>query len=105
MKKTALTASAITLLAGGVGLGEEATASGSVSATATASSYGRVCLAGGICDWGPWVAKEEGGWRVENGVNTFFTKKYNEASCNRCSDTKKDPNSITWEPYKPTNPF
>jgi hypothetical protein len=40
MKKTALTASAITLLASGVGLGNEgsATASGSVSATATASA-------------------------------------------------------------------
>lgn len=105
MKKTALTASAITLLAGGVGLGEEATASGSVSATATASSYGRVCLAGGICDWGPWVDITEGATLTENGVQIHFTKKYKEASCTRCSDTKRDPNSVTWEPHKPANPW
>ena len=54
MKKTALTASAITLLASGVGLGNEgsATASASVSATASVSASGVYChQTGGVCEW------------------------------------------------------
>ena len=110
MKKTALTASAITLLASGVGLGDEAsaTASALVTATASLSASSRVCQHNSslTCDWGILHQMVDHGWQKDaNGVNTWYTKTYYEQWCSRqgCGDSIES--MVSWSPSTPPHPW